>query len=44
MGEGKLYSSVIAEEDMRNSDAEAWLEKAEEANPTEEGFGMRYVG
>ena len=44
VGEGKLYSSVIAEDDLRNTDAEAWMEKAAEANPTKEGFGMRYVG
>lgn len=44
VGEGDLYSNVIAENDLRSADVEAWMEKAEEANPTAEGFGMKFVG
>lgn len=44
VGEGDLYSSVMADSDLRNADAEAWVEAAEEANPTKEGFGMKFVG
>ena len=44
VGQGELYSVVIAESDLRNADAEAWMEEAEAANPTKEGFGMKFVG
>ena len=44
VGEGKLYSTVIAENDLRNAAAEAWIEEAEAANPTKDGFGMKFVG
>ena len=44
VGEGDLYSTVIAESDLRSADAEAWMEAAEEANPTKDGFGMKFVG
>jgi len=44
VGEGKPYSTVIAESDLRNADAEAWLEEAEAANPAKDGFGMKFVG
>ena len=44
VGEGDLYSNVIAENDLRSADVEAWMEKAEAANPTKEGFGMKFVG
>ena len=44
VGEGELYSTVIAESDLRNADAEAWMEEAEAANPTKDGFGMKFVG
>ncbi len=44
VGQGELYSAVIAESDLRNADAEAWMEEAEAANPTKEGFGMKFVG
>ena len=44
VGEGKPYSTVIAESDLRNAAAEAWLEEAEAANPAKDGFGMKFVG
>ena len=44
VGEGDLYSTVIAESDLRSADTEAWMEAAEEANPTKDGFGMKFVG
>ena len=44
VGEGELCSTVIAESDLRNADAEAWMEEAEAANPTKDGFGMKFVG
>lgn len=44
VGEGDQYSTVIAENDLRNADVEAWMEEAEAANPTKDGFGMKFVG
>ena len=44
VGEGEQYSKVIAENDLRNADVEAWIEAAEEAAPSKEGFGMKFVG
>ena len=44
VGEGRLYSTVIAESDLRSADAQAWIEAAEEANPAKDGFGMKFVG
>ena len=44
VGEGELNSTVIAENDLRNADAEAWVEEAEAANPTKDGFGLKFVG
>ena len=44
VGEGMRYCDYIADSDLRNSDAEAWIETAEEANPAKEGFGMKFVG
>ena len=44
VGEGEIYSSYIAENELRNADADAWVEEAEQANPTKDGFGMKFVG
>ena len=44
VGEGGLYSSVLAENDLRSSDVSAWLTEKEDALPTREGFGMKFVG
>lgn len=44
VGEGELYSNVIAENELRSTDADAWMAAAEEANPTKDGFGMKFVG
>jgi parvulin-like peptidyl-prolyl isomerase len=44
VGEGELNSNVIAETALRNEDADAWMEKQEEANPSKDGFGMKFVG
>ncbi len=44
VGEGGLYSSVLAENDLRSSDVSAWLTEKEDALPTKEGFGMKFVG
>ena len=44
VGDGMLYSSSIAQSDMRTEAVEEWMTKAEEANPTKDGFGMKFVG
>jgi len=44
VGEGEIYSDVIADEDLRNEAANAWIEEKKAANPTKEGFGMKFVG
>ena len=44
VGEGMRYCDYIADSDLRNTDAEAWIEAAEEANPSKDGFGMKFVG
>ena len=44
VGEGETYSNVIADSDLRNEAASAWIEEREAANPTKEGFGMKFVG
>lgn len=43
-GEGELYSNVLAENELRSEDVSAWMEAAEAANPTKEGFGIKLVG
>ena len=44
VGEGMLYSDSIAESDLRSEDVTAWMDAAKEANPTKDGFGMKFVG
>ena len=44
VGEGMLYSDYLADTDLRTADANAWIEEREAANPTREGFGMKFVG
>ena len=44
VGEGELNSNVIAETALRNDDANAWMEEQEKANPSKDGFGMKFVG
>ena len=44
VGEGDLYSNVIAETELRNNDANEWMETQEAANPSKDGFGMKFVG
>ena len=44
VGEGMRYCDYIADSDLRNTDAEAWIEAAAEANPSKDGFGMKFVG
>ena len=44
VGEGMRYSDYIADTELRNEAANAWVEAAEEANPAKEGFGMKFVG
>ena len=44
VGEGMLYSDYIADTELRNEAATAWVEEREAANPTKEGFGMKFVG
>jgi hypothetical protein len=44
VGEGELYSSSIAENELRSADVNAWMEQAEAANPAKDGFGMKFVG
>ena len=44
VGEGMLYSDYLADTELRNEAATAWIEEREAANPTKEGFGMKFVG
>lgn len=44
VGEGMRYCDYIADTTLRNEAANAWMEEAEEANPTKDGFGMKFVG
>ena len=44
VGEGMLYSDYLADTELRNDAASAWIEEREAANPTKEGFGMKFVG
>ena len=44
VGEGMVYSDSIADSALRTADVEAWMDAAEEANPTKDGFGMKFVG
>ena len=44
VGEGMNYSDYIADNELRNEAANAWVEEREAANPTKEGFGMKFVG
>ena len=44
VGEGKLYSNTIAEQDLRSADAETWLRELTDSYATSEGFGMKFVG
>ena len=44
VGEGMLYSDYLADTELRNDATSAWIEEREAANPTKEGFGMKFVG
>ena len=44
VGEGEVYRLSLAEDALRSADLEAWTEAAEAANPTKDGFGMKFVG
>ena len=44
VGEGGLYSNVIAESDLRSNALNTWLGEQTDALETKEGFGMRFVG
>lgn len=44
VGEGKLYCNTLAEEELRDSDTQAWLDGLIGAYTTSEGFGMKLVG
>lgn len=44
VGEGELYSSLIAENDLRSTDLNAWFESLLEPYESKEGFGLRLVG
>ncbi len=44
VGQGGLYSSYLAEQELRSEDVNAWLEDALAALPTKDGFGMKFVG
>lgn len=44
VGEGMLYSSYLADSDLRTADVTAWMDAAREANPAKDGFGMKFVG
>ncbi len=44
VGEGAIYSDTLAESALRNEDVSAWLEAAEAAVATADGFGMKFVG
>ena len=44
MGEGEVYSLHLAEDALRADAVNAWVEEAEAANPTKDGFGMKFVG
>ena len=44
VGQGEVYSKVIADTELRTEDTNAWMETAEAANPTKDGFGMKFVG
>ena len=44
VGEGELYSKVIAQQDLRSRDSETWLQELTDAYTTAEHFGMKFVG
>ncbi len=44
VGEGEVYSLHLAEDALRADAVNAWVEEAEAANPTKDGFGMKFVG
>ena len=44
VGDGEVYSLHLAEDALRDEDVSAWMEEAEAANPTKDGFGMKFVG
>ena len=44
VGEGDLYSNVLAEQDLRSRDSETWLQELTDAYTTAEHFGMKFVG
>ena len=43
VGEGERYSDVLARNDLRTADQEAWMEELLSGYETSEGFGMRFV-
>ena len=44
VGEGDLYSSVLAKTDLLNQEMTRWTEELNEACTVTEGFGFRFVG
>ena len=44
VGEGELYSKLLAENDLRNADLTEWLENLVAGYESSEGFGMKLVG
>lgn len=44
VGEGELYSDLIAESDLRNTALSEWLDELVSGYESSEGFGMKLVG
>ena len=44
VGEGELYSNMIARDDLSQTAMSDWLDQLTEGYPTSEGFGMKWVG
>ena len=44
VGEGPLYSSYLAETELRNQEMSSWTAELNEACTVTEGFGFRFVG
>lgn len=44
VGEGQLYSSYLAETELKNQAMTSWTEELNAACPVTEGFGFRFVG
>lgn len=44
VGEGELYSGILAKNDLMNADMTEWFEALVAACPMENGFGLKLVG